>query len=79
MARNTEGQKTPLRASGDAGKMHRNELNRMTEYAIKAIYYRMSYTLSRLQAEKVVFKISPILILNTSAKLLHYVLLENIK
>lgn len=42
MARNKEGQKKRLRANRDAGKMHRNELNRMTEYAIKAIYYRMS-------------------------------------
>jgi len=48
----------------------------MTEYAMKAIYYRISCLLSR---ETTVLKISPILILNTNVKLLYYILLESIK
>lgn len=51
----------------------------MTEYAMKAIYCRVSYTLLGVQTEKFVFKMSPILILNTNAKLLYYILLKSIK
>lgn len=58
--------------------MHRNELSRMTEYAMKAVYYRIFHTL-KSSDKKAVFKMSPILILNTNAKLLPYILPEGIK